>query len=120
LRIKSSNCNNNVKIISENIPVTTILPGHGPVLSKSALEKVEEYISHRDSRENQIIYHLEKTTLGSWCTSWDIVSAIYPSSLSFITKLSAQNNVLHHLTKLQLEDRVETKWPDLWRCKIIK
>jgi ribonuclease/clavin/mitogillin len=35
--------------------IHTIYPGHGPVIRETALEKIDEYIAHRDAREAQIL-----------------------------------------------------------------
>lgn len=103
------------------LPITSILPGHGPVLSSAVLEKVEEYLAHRDEREHQIVQYLQQSSAAGssavhgWRSSWQIMEAIYPSSLPAIIKVSAQHNVHHHLSKLAVDGAVVSKWPDLWR-----
>lgn len=97
--------------------------GHGPVIGKGALEKIEEYIQHRQDRERQIKMLLLITDNKyqnhhnySWVSSWSIMKSIYPP-LPFLTQISAQWNVNHHLEKLKTEGIIEYKWPDLWRIK---
>ena len=51
-----------------------------------------------------------------WHASWDVMSRMY-GDIPFIVKVSAMHNVSHHLEKLQVEGRVENRWPDLWRLK---
>jgi glyoxylase-like metal-dependent hydrolase (beta-lactamase superfamily II) len=123
----------------------TIYPGHGPVIRDTALEKIDEYILHRDAREEQIVRilgcrdaptahchetgghrHADVAVPSSepgrshareWHASWDIMCQMY-GHLPFIIQVSAMHNVSHHLEKLQQEGRVETRWPDLWRAKL--
>jgi endoribonuclease LACTB2 len=106
---------------AEDLSITAIYPGHGPVLSNSVVEKVDEYIAHREERERQIVAYLQRTSTSHsrssdvhWKSSWEIMSAIYPSTLPPIIKVAAQYNVLHHLSKLEVDGVVSTKWPDLW------
>lgn len=93
------------------------------------MERIDEYIHHRMERESQIKVVLTiayrkanegialSSFAGSWLSSWEIMCAIYPPSLPFMTKISAQWNVCHHLEKLQTEGKVEKTWPDMWRIK---
>jgi glyoxylase-like metal-dependent hydrolase (beta-lactamase superfamily II) len=125
--------------------IHTIYPGHGPVIRDTALEKIDEYILHRDAREEQIVRilgcrdaataqchetHVHKHAdvavpstaaaaahPGEWHASWDIMCQMY-GHLPFIIQVSAMHNVSHHLEKLQQEGRVEARWPDLWRAKL--
>ena len=103
--------------------------GHGPVIRNQALDKINEYIEHRRLRENQIIAILtEKYDIykkkhpeasdnkADHISSWEFVDRMYPK-LSIFVKFSAQRNVSHHLEKLQEENVVELKFPDLWRLK---
>jgi hypothetical protein len=48
-------CHGRKKYIEKNSKiVSTIYPGHGPVVRDNALEKIDEYISHRMKREGEI------------------------------------------------------------------
>ena len=99
------------------VPVHAIYPAHGLVLSNSVLEKVDEYITHREERERQILEYLRlssETYSSLWKSSWEIMSAIYPTSLHILVKVSAQHNVQHHLSKLETDGKVSRKWPDMW------
>lgn len=103
-------------------PIHTIYPGHGPIIHDNALDKIDEYIMHRDLRERQIIQFLTEDCNSSkknhkWHPSWDLMNSMY-GTLPFIIKVSAMHNVAHHLQKLRQEGRVEYKWPDQWRVKV--
>jgi hypothetical protein len=110
-------------------PFSCLSVGHGPVIDHDALDRIKEYISHRTERERQIkavltIAHRKASTemtpsslSGSWLSSWELMRAIYPPSLPFMTKISAQWNVCHHLEKLQTEGAIVRTWPDMWRIK---
>lgn len=90
-----------------------IFPGHGPII-KDPLEKIDEYIQHRQNRENQIIRVLENyKALRKPVSSLKICQCIY-KNLKPILWISAQNNVLHHLEKLEKEVKVKRAWYDLW------
>ena len=94
--------------------------GHGPVIRNEALKKVDEYIEHRNVREQQILHALKKRMAGSrsgndgWVCSWDLVADVYPP-LPLFVRVSAQWNLSHHLAKLLVEKRVCTQFPDMWR-----
>jgi len=97
-----------------NNPLWSIYPGHGPVIA-DGLTKIDEYISHRTQREQQILQVLQDSQVSEkWWTSLELVDQVYGSQLSIILKLSAQANLSHHLKKLQKESKVKEKWPDLW------
>ena len=103
---------------NKGYPIHTIYPGHGPVISHGALAKIDEYIAHRNQREQQILDVLQRGSSKAvgqrqWLTSWDLVGLVY-GKLPFAVKLTAQWNVLHHLEKLHIESRVEHSWPDMW------
>lgn len=101
------------------IPIKTIYPGHGPVIFETGIEKVKEYLSHRKDREEQILSALQShKKYDGWIPSWSVMREVYKGSLdemSLIIKISAQASTIHHLTKLERENLVEKKWPDLWR-----
>ncbi|ETO15733.1 beta-lactamase-like protein 2, partial [Reticulomyxa filosa] len=78
--------------------------GHGPVITKP-LDKIREYIEHRNKRENQIIEQLIKYKQ-TGLTSNQLVQFIYvdtPSHLYY----AAEKNVLNHLSKLITENKVQ-------------
>ena len=120
-----NNRNNDNMMLYPN-SIHTIYPGHGPVIRNSALEKIDEYIHHRELREEQILAVLHngvrkgensKNDAYIWHASWDIMCTMYGPLPSFMIQLSAMHNVSHHLEKLQQEGRIESRWPDLWRLK---
>ena len=93
--------------------LSTIYPGHGPIIRKDALEKIDGYIAHREARETQIIESL----LGAAqpLSSLDLVNLIYDDMrLNLILKISAQRSILNHLDKLKREKKVTVSWPDQW------
>lgn len=101
---------------SQNTPkIKLIYPGHGPVI-RDAIAKVDEYIGHRQAREDQIVAVLSKCRKGQCMSSFEIVSAVYPTLAMFVF-ISAQWNVSHHLNKLREEGKVVKKIPDQWRLK---
>jgi glyoxylase-like metal-dependent hydrolase (beta-lactamase superfamily II) len=102
-------------LLPSPLPIVTIYPGHGPVIKGTALAKIDEYIHHRDMRENQIVAFLSKNP-SEWAPSWEIMNFMY-ADLSPILKMSALHNVSHHLEKLLAEDRVENTFPDMWRLR---
>lgn len=81
----------------------TIYPGHGPVVF-DAQTTLEEYVSHREERERQV---LDAMTDGPR-TIPDIVAPIYASYPPEVLPLAARS-VLAHLLKLESEGRAEHK-----------
>ncbi|KAJ2870683.1 hypothetical protein GGH93_005386 [Coemansia aciculifera] len=88
-----------------------LLPGHGPVISGKYCEPdgyrsirvIEEYIRHRNMREQQILDVLASDGRG-WRLE-DITRAVYKDITDPRIILAAQNNTLLHLQKLQAENR---------------
>ncbi|MGZ5297664.1 MAG: MBL fold metallo-hydrolase [Actinomycetota bacterium] len=78
-----------------------IYPGHGPIVL-DARAKLDEYISHREDRERQV---LELLGSGPRTTS-DLVATIYADHPSDVLAL-AERSVLAHLLKLESEGRAE-------------
>ncbi len=95
--------------------ITSIYPGHGPVIRNAALDKIEEYIVHRNNRERQILRYLQNLAPGVWENSFDMVGKIY-GKLPLGVVMSAQANLVHHLNKLKKEGYVIFEHPDCWRA----
>jgi glyoxylase-like metal-dependent hydrolase (beta-lactamase superfamily II) len=92
-----------------------VYPGHGPVV-EDGLNKIKEYISHRQLREDQIVDVLKKqyevssnpqleVDIPSGLSAREIVSLIYPP-LSPSLQDAAAGSVVLHLRKLLQERRV--------------
>lgn len=104
-----------LKSIMTRLYIDRIYPGHGPVILHGAIDKVNEYISHRSERESQIIASLKAVDDSpDWLSSFELVDLIYGKK-SFIIKLSALMNIAHHLDKLRREGLVIVKFPHLWK-----
>lgn len=80
-----------------------IYPGHGPIV-KNPVEKIQEYITHRLQREQQILSVIPQNPDDAVSIP-DIVRLIY-TNLSDKLIRAAAINVYHHLTKLEEENRV--------------
>ncbi|VDK58245.1 unnamed protein product [Anisakis simplex] len=89
---------------------TRIYPGHGPVI-ENPVEKIQEYINHRNQREQQILAVLSSCKTAS---SMHITNEIY-KDISLGVKLGALNNVNHHLSKLLKENKVQKIGVDSYR-----
>ncbi|NWI90155.1 LACB2 Endoribonuclease, partial [Pitta sordida] len=77
--------------------------GHGPVVH-DANTRIQNYISHRVAREQQIVNVFQKNA-GKSYTSSELVKIVYkeiPDNLL----LAAEHNLLVHLKKLEKEGRV--------------
>jgi glyoxylase-like metal-dependent hydrolase (beta-lactamase superfamily II) len=79
----------------------TIYPGHGPVVLR-AMEKLREYLDHREEREVQILAALT----GDPRTIPEIVAEVYAEYPKEVRPL-AERSVLAHLLKLADEGRVD-------------
>jgi glyoxylase-like metal-dependent hydrolase (beta-lactamase superfamily II) len=77
----------------------TLYPGHGPA-AWAAVDKLEEYRSHREERERQV---LEAMAEGPR-TPEEIVATVYTDYPPEVTPLAARS-VLAHLLKLEREGR---------------
>lgn len=87
-----------------------IYPGHGPII-ENPVEKITEYITHRNARENEI---LEAIGCKSAITSMDITNAVY-QGVPWAVRLGALNNVNHHLSKLMKEQKIEKVGHECYR-----
>uniref|UniRef100_A0A914V4L5 Beta-lactamase-like protein 2 homolog n=1 Tax=Plectus sambesii TaxID=2011161 RepID=A0A914V4L5_9BILA len=96
-----------------NMNPSKIYPGHGPVI-ENPTERIQQYIDHRNEREEQIISFLSSRTADESVSSMDIVNGVYVG-ISAAVKLGAVGNVKHHLTKLLKEGRVSKVSSDQWR-----
>lgn len=86
-----------------NLSPCVIYPGHGPVVTE-AVEKVSEYIKHRNKREKQILKAIKEDPR-DLITAMDIVKKVYTDTPWHLHK-AAENNVRHHLSKLEKEGQV--------------
>jgi len=86
-----------------------LYPGHGIMIHDGA-QRIQEYIYHRQTRENQIVGCLEDSPM----KVSDIVDKVYAEKkLNWILLRAAKNNVAQHLLKLKKEAKVkqqETIW----------
>ncbi len=80
--------------------LTSLMPGHGPVLA-DARRKIEEYVSHRLDRESQILALVDS---GPHTVS-EMVESIYPELAPELRHLAAAT-IEAHLEKLVSEGRV--------------
>uniref|UniRef100_A0A0N4Z7K5 Beta-lactamase-like protein 2 homolog n=1 Tax=Parastrongyloides trichosuri TaxID=131310 RepID=A0A0N4Z7K5_PARTI len=78
-----------------------IYPGHGPVIT-TPKDKITEYISHRNQREQQILKALEGQ---EYMSSMDITNAVY-TDIALSLKIAAWQNVKNHLSKLLKEKKI--------------
>jgi len=76
-----------------------LLPGHGPVVD-DPIALVDEYIAHREQREQQIL----KAILDGARTVPDIVRVVYPALPASLSAAAAES-VRAHLVKLRDEGR---------------
>ena len=81
----------------------TIFPGHGPIVPPPrGARLVQEYIQHRDKREQQILAALQQ----GLAEIPEITRAVYPRNLRKGLRQAAERNVAAHLAKLKKEGRV--------------
>ncbi|KRZ26529.1 Beta-lactamase-like protein 2, partial [Trichinella pseudospiralis] len=89
-----------------------IYPGHGSPIHDAA-KRIQQYIDHRQRRENQIFNVLSQSKLP--LTPMDIVQKIYNETPAILHR-AASVNVLQHLEKLQKlgkTKRKDGKWKAL-------
>ena len=83
----------------------SIFPGHGPVVY-NAKDKLEEYVRHRQEREDEIIKVFKDGGDGTQFSARDIVKVIYakyPLSLW----VAAERGIVLHLEKLKNEGKAK-------------
>ena len=83
------------------LDLAVIYPAHGPVI-RNPREKIQEYIAHRELRENQVIDALAD---GTPLAPMELVKKIYVDVPEFL-HAAASNSVRSHLKKLRNEGRV--------------
>jgi len=79
-----------------------ICPGHGPLVHDPR-ERLQQYVRHRDLREQQILGVLKE---GGAFSSWDIMLQLYPD-IDKRLRRAADNNVRSHLRQLEDEGRLK-------------
>lgn len=81
-----------------------LFPAHGDLIftKEKSMKKINEYIEHRMTREEQIMARLKK----SKCSIDNLVESIYPNILDSYLIERAKENVNCHLEKLINERRV--------------
>lgn len=90
----------------------TILPGHGPVVEDGPA-KIQEYIHHRQEREDQILEVLKSKQTESWKVT-DIVAVIYAAYPKNLWDWAGRVLTLH-LEKLEHDGKVERTNGDTWK-----
>jgi len=78
-----------------------ICPGHGPLV-RDARDRLRTYITHRDTREEQIVAVLQNSGPMS---SWDIMLRLY-TDIDKKLRRAADGNVRAHLKQLESEGRI--------------
>ncbi len=96
------------------LDIERIYPGHGPLIAEP-IEKIREYIAHRNERERQII---EAMNAGAQ-TVEKIVERVYVDTPRYL-HTAAGASVLSHLIKLEHEDRaqrqIDAAGQEHWTC----
>jgi glyoxylase-like metal-dependent hydrolase (beta-lactamase superfamily II) len=81
-----------------------LCPGHGPLI-REPVKVIDEYIAHRNEREQQILAMLAN---GEAMTSWEIMERLY-ADVDPRLRRAADGNVRSHLAKLEDEGRLRVE-----------
>jgi glyoxylase-like metal-dependent hydrolase (beta-lactamase superfamily II) len=97
---------NSLRKIKDLEPVR-LFPGHGDVID-AAIEKVDQYISQREAKENQIVGLFTRDISKPW-TATELVKEMNGSSKNYTDQMLmvVVRTVSLHLIKLQLDGRVQ-------------
>lgn len=96
--------------IIQHAKPSVIYPGHGNIID-DPVERIAQYISHRNQREAQIMSVFEQQPSATF-DEMDIVKQIYKETPEHLWKAAAYN-VNHHLQKLLVEKKITqdgTRW----------
>lgn len=89
----------------------TLYPAHGEVI-ENATPAIEEYIKHRQLREDQIVAYLQSTK-GKSQSAMEIVKVLYKDVREDL-HFAAEHGVKLHLQKLKQDGLVDES-DDTWR-----
>jgi len=101
-----------------NIQPSIVYPGHGNVIH-SPTDKIQYYINHRNTREQQILDVLSNNRTKKF-NEKELVDIIYTDTPEKLLK-AAQSNVNHHLMKLLKDNKVmqfNGRWQYNDTCKL--